>query len=145
MKWRSDQHDVRPADAIVCRNLGLLALGGATYIGFNIAAASWRFSFADGLHLSLVLTLAAAGAYLLWASRFIVRNMGRGTAFFRATDDRVRGLTNTLFFAVGPLMIAAGVVLYIHGTRFPSGLAVVPGSLLTFFGLARATGGIGRL
>lgn len=145
MKWRADQHDVRPADAIFCRNLGLLALGGATYVGFSLAATSWHFSFADGVHLSLVVTLAFVGGYLLWASRFIVRNLGRGTAFFRATDDRFRGLTNTLFFAVGPLVIAAGVVLYFHGTRFPSGLALVPGSLLSFFGFARATGGVGRL
>jgi hypothetical protein len=145
MKSPADQHEVRPADAVFCRNLGLLAFGGATYVGFDLVATSWHFSFAEGLHVSLGVTLALAGAYLLWGSRFIVRNVGRGTAFFRANDDRFRGLTNTLFFAVGPLMMAAGVVLYLQGTRFPSGVLVVPGSLLSFFGLARATGGVGRL
>ena len=145
MQWRADQHEVRPQDAIFCRNLGLLALGGAVYVAVTLAASPWRSSFADGLHLSLAVSLTVGGVYLLWASRFIVRHIGQGTEFFRANDDRFRGLTNALFFAVGPVLLLAGILMYLHGSRFPSGLAVCPGGLLSFFGFARATGGIGRL
>jgi hypothetical protein len=131
-------------DAAFDRNLGLLAIGVGVYVGIQ-ALTGLTLTFHGGLAVSLTVTFSALGAFLLWCSRFITRNVNAGTQYFREIDARTWRLTNSLFFGGGPALLAAAVIAHGLHAPFVSGLLVGPVCLLLLGAVGRATGGISRL
>jgi hypothetical protein len=86
--------------------------------------------------------MVAVGLYLLWCWRFIVRHLGRPTAYFRAFDARYLAASNLAVFGVGPFLGALAVIMFIGNVKFISGLLGAPATLLLLLALGKLTGGI---
>jgi hypothetical protein len=142
------QHEVGRQDVYFNRNLALLVLAFAALLTVDAASrlrGTGCASFASGVNLSLATTLTAAGLYLLWCWRFLVRHSDKPTAYFRAFDARHLWASNVALFGVGPFLTALAVITYLGHVKFVSGLLVGPPSLLMLGALSRATGGIRSL
>jgi hypothetical protein len=145
VSFEPQQRGAGVRDVSAVRNLALLCLVAAVFFGISARSRLDHpapHTFAAGVDLSMALTLALVGAYLLWGSRFLARNLDRPIGFFRAFDARFAFATTVAFFIVGPALSAISVIAHVSGHPFTSGVLVGPAGLLVLGAFGRATGGV---
>jgi hypothetical protein len=125
------------------RNLGLLLLGGGTWIAW--AATDWDSSkhpFKAAAGVSFGVTLAAMGLAALWGYVYIRRHPKELLTFWRDLQTRYRDWIFRGLAVIGGVATIGLVVAAVAGEPLAAGACAGPAFWSDFLVIANATGGI---